>query len=634
MPRRLSSALSNVLDLPPPQISSSAHPSSSTPNHPSQLGSTTSEDPVPRFGPLRGTVSSSPFASTSHDVYELAPEEWSSLTRSNEGPSSRRNDSTGPGNDGEDADNDDDDVGDGNELPSYTRRAPHLGRVHLPPPRQHVVTSRSKRLKLELRAPGEEHIVLMQSRPGETVKLQGKLIVRATFDLADINTSHSNADDQTLMYVLASFNFPPPKQFHKCGFESRESTAPGHGRSDDLGGRHPVTDEVTIWEDGVELYSSSQALINNQSSDPAKLQGSFEFEFELKIPAKCSGPPKALATSVRTLRPTPPSFVLSTDSDDPRAWGKGAEWAACRYYVKVTASRKGLLTPNDRLIVPIVFVPCQNEPEMSAARTAALSQGLHTPGPAVDPTGWTGKKARRDIRSGMFHATTRSWFEVVLLVPSPSKFARLSVLPFAVMIKSSDPNATTRFPLSSVSVHLVQRAYVGAQGLTNLHDTSVGRPQIEEDGPSEGTPIRRREADIDGSESQAAVWSKRFKGEIDLTRGVASSFRTVNLVIQYLVVVHVQSSPGNECEVAVPISIVSTASILPRARTGSRLSPTRNSMEMHRPAPADMPTSRSPLAAHWGGQSLADAMRTDTARNPPPDLGLPPSYVQSVGLQQ
>ncbi|KDE03945.1 hypothetical protein MVLG_05579 [Microbotryum lychnidis-dioicae p1A1 Lamole] len=609
MPRRLFSALSNALDLPPSQASSSAGPASPTSEHLSQLRSSTSDVSGTRFGQLRATASFSPFASTSHDVYELPPDEWSSsLTGSNGGRSSQWNDNMGvegAENHEENDDNGADTVEDGNALPSYTRRAPHLGRVHPPPPRQHVVTSRNKKLKLELRAPGENHIILMQSRPGETMKLQGKLVLQLP---------NPEAISQVRVRVKGIV---------------RSLVLKVHGS-----GRHPVTDEVTIWEDGVELYSSSQLLSNNQSSDPSKLQGSFEFEFELKIPAKCSGSPKALATTLRTLRPTPPSFVLSTDSDDPRAWGKGAEWAACRYYVKVTASRKGLLTLNDRLIVPIVFVPCHNEPEMSAARTAALSQGLRTPGPAVDPTGWTGKKARRDIRSGMFHMTTRSWFEVVLLVPSPSKFARLSVLPFTVMIKSSDPNATTRFPLTAVTVHLVQRAYVGAQGLTNLHDTSVGRSQIEEDGPSEGTPVRRDEADDDGPDSQAAVWSKRFKGEIDLTRGVATSFRTVNLVIQYLVVVHVQSTPGNECDVAVPISIVSTASILPRARTESRIPSERNSIEMQHPSSAVISTQSSPVGALWGGQSAADAMLTDAARDAPADLGLPPSYGQSVGLQQ
>jgi hypothetical protein len=107
-------------------------------------------------------------------------------------------------------------------------------------------------------------------------------------------------------------------------------------------GRHPVTDESVIWEDSKQLWDPEIFLASNESTDPTKLQGTFTFPFKLVIPGRVAGSPNAVGASLRRPRPTPPSFVLSGTANDVSV-GKGAEWASCRYFVKVTMGRRGLL---------------------------------------------------------------------------------------------------------------------------------------------------------------------------------------------------------------------------------------------------------------------------------------------------
>lgn len=115
-------------------------------------------------------------------------------------------------------------------------------------------------------------------------------------------------------------------------------------------GRHPVADEATLWEEGLDLWTPETFLPSNESTDGTKLQGTFSFPFKLRIPGT------TIATSAqdgqRRLRSTPPSFVLSGNANDPSV-SRGTEWGSVRYYVKVTLGRKGLLKVSSRRRLPL-----------------------------------------------------------------------------------------------------------------------------------------------------------------------------------------------------------------------------------------------------------------------------------------
>lgn len=113
-----------------------------------------------------------------------------------------------------------------------------------------------------------------------------------------------------------------------------------------------MTDETRIHEDSLVLYdpTTDPFLPSNESSDPSRLQGTFTFPFRLHIPSRIatlSGPSEAGTAATRRTRQTPPSFVLSGSANDASV-GKGAEWASCRYYLKVTLGRRGLLKVSSR----------------------------------------------------------------------------------------------------------------------------------------------------------------------------------------------------------------------------------------------------------------------------------------------
>lgn len=130
-------------------------------------------------------------------------------------------------------------------------------------------------------------------------------------------------------------------------------------------GRHPVVDEIVFWEDSRDLYTDGAFLPANESSDPLKLQGVFNFPFSLHLPPNI---PRVSATTgeIRKYR-LPPSFVLNASTSIN---GATDEWASVRYFVsdshvpkfshflirfrsqvKVTVGRKGMLKQNERLIV-------------------------------------------------------------------------------------------------------------------------------------------------------------------------------------------------------------------------------------------------------------------------------------------
>lgn len=98
----------------------------------------------------------------------------------------------------------------------------------------------------------------------------------------------------------------------------------------------------------------------------------------------------------------------------------------------------------------------------------ALEDGRDIPGPAEDPSGWSGRKLTQPVKRGTFRGK-KAWYTVIILVPTPATFSRLTSIPFQLKIVSSDPEITTKFPKSTVSCILVQRAEVIAQGLPALH---------------------------------------------------------------------------------------------------------------------------------------------------------------------
>ena len=251
----------------------------------------------------------------------------------------------------------------------------------------------------------------------------------------------------------------------------------------------------------------------NSSSDPSKLQGTLSFPFVLHIPARVVRP-GAAGLAGRRIRP-PPSFILGS-LQGVDANQSGAEWASCRYLVKVTLGRRGILKANERFVQPVVFVPRQNNPAMSDARMLAVAGGRPMPGPLEDPDGWAGKKVRHPVKRGnVLRGVKHASYDVTMLLPAPAKVPRTSTIPFSLKLTSTDPEATTRFPKSEVSVFLLQRTHIGAQGLASTHDLVVGRASLEEDGPAEGVELVRS----DPADETQSVWGKRYRGQIKLVSG-------------------------------------------------------------------------------------------------------------------
>lgn len=98
----------------------------------------------------------------------------------------------------------------------------------------------------------------------------------------------------------------------------------------DMTGRHPVGDEVTFWEESIDLYSETTPTVlpNNESADPTKTKGTFSFPFTLHLPSKVQAP--GIGAAIFSL---PPSFVLNGGAEN-----RGMnEWASCRYVLHSTA---------------------------------------------------------------------------------------------------------------------------------------------------------------------------------------------------------------------------------------------------------------------------------------------------------
>lgn len=307
-------------------------------------------------------------------------------------------------------------------------------------------------------------------------------------------------------------------------------------------GRHPVSDEVCFLEDSHPLWYRTDPQDGSVHYPPppgnatspeeaaaGKLQGTFRFPFVLTIPARLTHlPHTGQPYQPRPIRP-PPSFMLdgnttssasssssSAAKSSPPAAALGGFEGSCRYYLKVTLGRAGLLKLNERWIVPVVFVPRQPVPvSPSPLRQLALAStpATKTPNSKQDPQGWTDpgkyvtrtamKKSSRFSRSAGA-AAAAGWVRLEGRVPKPQKFSKAhgEVLEFEVQvgwcssfrrssfvrfggrseeavhsqgfslslraraqITCADATSLARFTPATIAVSLLQRTIVSAQGI-------------------------------------------------------------------------------------------------------------------------------------------------------------------------
>jgi hypothetical protein len=96
---------------------------------------------------------------------------------------------------------------------------------------------------------------------------------------------------------------------------------------------------------------------------------------------------------------------------------------------------------------------------------------------------------------------------------------------WTLQILSSDILTTTKFPMTSISVKLMQRVHVVAQGQSGVHDSVVASGELQHDGPPDG-------AAPDSDDSRAgAQWCRRIKGDMRLGRGLVPSFSTPSIQV-------------------------------------------------------------------------------------------------------
>ncbi|KAL8292346.1 hypothetical protein RQP46_001812 [Phenoliferia psychrophenolica] len=207
-----------------------------------------------------------------------------------------------------------------------------------------------------------------------------------------------------------------------------------------------------------------------------------------------------------------------------------------------------------------------------------------------------GQKIHHPVKRGLF-AGKRAWFEVVLLLPTPARFSRCSSVEFAIKIVSSDPGVTSTFPPGCVTVCLIQRCFVSAQGLSGTHDIQVAQTRTLVDGPEEGTWVQN-------------LSDRGLILAPPQTHNIASSFRAPNLVVQFLLSVRVAvPGGGNDAELSWPIEILPSTG-LPRPIPTVQpicMGPPSGSSSSSNPPPPDIDLPSSPA-------------------DPSLRLGLPPSY--------
>lgn len=149
-------------------------------------------------------------------------------------------------------------------------------------------------------------------------------------------------------------------------------------------------------------------------------------------------------------------------------------------------------------------------------------------------------------------ADRQAFYEAVVLLPSPPVFDRHTPLQFVVKLRSSDPAVTTNFPPSAVQAFLLQRVHVSSQGQPGMHEQFLARATFAPDGAPNGEMLTT--PDPDGGR-----WTKRVRGEIVLP-AYTPSFRTPTLAASFALAVHVECpGPGNDINLAVPVTLVSAA---------------------------------------------------------------------------
>ncbi|KWU43214.1 hypothetical protein RHOSPDRAFT_35220 [Rhodotorula sp. JG-1b] len=374
-------------------------------------------------------------------------------------------------------------------------------------------------------------------------------------------------------------------------------------------GRHPVSDEVCFLEDSHPLWYRTDPQDGSVRPPPpgnatspeeaaaGKLQGTFPFPFVLTIPARLTHMPHTgQPYQPRPIRP-PPSFMLdgnttssasSAAKSSPPAAALGGFEGSCRYYLKVTLGRAGLLKLNERWIVPIVFVPRQPVPvspsplrELALASSSASAPATKTPDSRQDPQGWTDpgkyvtrtamKKSSRFSRSSAGAAAAAAgWVRLEGRVPKPQKFSKAhgELLEFEVQITCADATSLARFTPATIAVSLLQRTIVSAQGISNTYDSiALHANRVTAIGGPSGYPVRG----VGGAVAHEIVYS----GAIKLAPALTTSFRAPNLQVAYLLCITlyqptVPKSNGvvippsvHLSSLAIPVEIVSTP---PRVR--------------------------------------------------------------------
>lgn len=336
---------------------------------------------------------------------------------------------------------------DGDVLPGYSRTAREAAEAAsaidpaLPPRRPRHLQSKTGKLALDLNERGADRIVVVQEVPDADTSVQGTLTLTLP-------------QPETISHVRIRL-----KGIVRTVFKAHAS------------GRHPVSDEVCFFEDSVRLWQRSDADGNLQEPPPGnglppqtykaagKLVGQFQFPFRLTIPSRLTHMPETgQPYEPRPIRP-PPSFMLDASatssspagnllSSSPQAIG-GFE-GSCRYYLKVTLGRIGLLKLNERWIVPLVFAPRQLVPASpSPLREIALAESNPPPSSVDDPEGWTepGKYVTRTAlrKSGnLFRssAVKGGWVRLEGRVPRPQRFVKGhgELLEFEVQVRGGSHN--------------------------------------------------------------------------------------------------------------------------------------------------------------------------------------------------
>ncbi|GAA5932257.1 uncharacterized protein JCM15063_001172 [Sporobolomyces koalae] len=556
-------------------------------------------------------------------------------------------------------------------LPTYSRRPPPpsdpTADDSLPPKRLHLLASRTGKLHLELQARGREHVILIQDEPDGPTTLAGtlKVLLREPETVTHVKVRLKGIVRTLVMKAHAS-------------------------------GRHPVSDEVTFHEASSTLYQyhAEGFLPSNESSDPTKLLGTFAFPFSLTVPAQITHyttsnlPASAPMPLARPVRP-PPSFMLdaqqtpnqrrnsiiSTQSPAASGLGTGGFEVSCRYFIKVTLGRKGLLKMNERWIIPVVFVPRQITPIISPLRELALrTAGTRPPHSDVDPQGWTDSRKyvmKRTIKKPSISSWARigsggtTEIEIEGRTIRGHKVERgdagspggTGSVPFEVVVKTNNAAITGKFAPNTINVFLVQRTAITAQRLTNAQDVVVATASsMHPFGPNpDGEPL-----------NNGSGWKAQYGGNVRLPPHLGISFRAPNLSVTYVLCfsINVGGISNDLTPLTIPIELINCPPRRAVASAGQE--PPPPPLTPQPPAPLelapDVPTpthanvavspppppprhpskaagsSASPVTGSQGepnGSSRRlERVQTEEETELQALYGLPPSYFDTVGMDQ